>query len=194
MSYYAHYLIAAAAVPPLSLKYLDECHFASKDLRRERGVSEQGRRLIVVSEGSVSESYIVTAVTTLADPLNPVAVLDIRQGSNDSFDFLGAILSMVQRGILVQGDTLVLDNASVHRAEQIADDLEALLTAVGARIMFLPAYSPELNPIEYVFGLVKGHMRRHRCSDPFFLEIVYAFAQVTFEQLVSFYSKAASYL
>jgi putative transposase len=53
------------------------------------------------------------------------------------------------------GDVVVLDNLGSHRAQAIRD---AILQA-GAKLAFLPAYSPDFNPIEQVFAKVKHWLR-----------------------------------
>lgn len=56
---------------------------------------------------------------------------------------------------LPAGITIVLDNLSVHKnaaARQAVD-------AAGCRLLFLPAYSPDFNPIELVFAQLKTHLR-----------------------------------
>ena len=51
---------------------------------------------------------------------------------------------------------IILDNASIHHLDSIVDLIE---TQVGARLLFLPPYSPDLNPLEEVFGQVKAIMK-----------------------------------
>jgi transposase len=46
---------------------------------------------------------------------------------------------------------VVLDNASIHHVERVRD----IVTGVGARLCFLPPYSPDLMPLEEVFSKVK---------------------------------------
>lgn len=50
---------------------------------------------------------------------------------------------------------VILDNASVHKGERILETING----VGALMRFLPAYSPDLNPIEEMFAEVKGYLR-----------------------------------
>ena len=50
---------------------------------------------------------------------------------------------------------VVMDKASVHHHEEVAD----IITGVGSIVRFLPPYSPELNPIENVFSKVKAFLR-----------------------------------
>lgn len=54
------------------------------------------------------------------------------------------------------GQTVILDNLSVHKSAVAA----AAITAAGCRMVFLPAYSPDLNPIEQAFSKLKTALRR----------------------------------
>ncbi len=53
------------------------------------------------------------------------------------------------------GDIVVLDNLRAHKSEATL----ALITAAGAQTRFLPAYSPDLNPIEMMWSKVKTFLR-----------------------------------
>lgn len=53
------------------------------------------------------------------------------------------------------GDVLVLDNLSSHKGHEARKAVEA----AGARLLFLPPYSPDLNPIEMAFAKLKGTLR-----------------------------------
>lgn len=57
---------------------------------------------------------------------------------------------------LKAGDVVILDNLSSHKSPRAAD----LLKAKGAWFLFLPPYSPDLNPIEMAFSKLKAHLRR----------------------------------
>ena len=54
------------------------------------------------------------------------------------------------------GQIVVLDNLSVHQAERV----RALIAARGCELWYLPAYSPDLNPIEEAFSKLKAGLRR----------------------------------
>jgi transposase len=56
---------------------------------------------------------------------------------------------------LKPGDIVVMDNLSSHKSA----DVEAAITSRGARLLFLPPYSPDLNPIEMVFAKLKTLLR-----------------------------------
>jgi len=56
---------------------------------------------------------------------------------------------------LAPGTTIVLDNLSVHRSP----DVRKLVEEAGCHLRFLPAYSPDFNPIELAFSKLKTHLR-----------------------------------
>lgn len=75
-----------------------------------------------------------------------------------AFDTL-AFRAFVERYLspsLVPGQIVVLDNLSVHKAALIQEQIEA----VGCTLLFLPSYSPDLNPIELAFSKIKTALRK----------------------------------
>jgi len=70
-----------------------------------------------------------------------------------------AVFQAYVREILVPalrpGDIVVMDNLGAHKSEATL----ALIAAAGARTRFLPAYSPDLNPIEMMWSKVKAFLR-----------------------------------
>lgn len=57
--------------------------------------------------------------------------------------------------ILKPGDIVIMDNLGSHKAKAIRE----AITAAGAKVWFLPPYSPDLNPIEQIFSKIKHWMR-----------------------------------
>lgn len=60
--------------------------------------------------------------------------------------------------VLRQGDVVIMDNLGSHRALAI----KAAIASAGARLLFLPPYSPDLNPIEQAFSKLKHFLRKAR--------------------------------
>ena len=58
--------------------------------------------------------------------------------------------------ILSKGDVVILDNVGFHKSERA----EQLIKAKGAWLLFLPAYSPDLNPIEMAFSKLTALLRK----------------------------------
>ena len=102
------------------------------------------------------KTVCVTILTSIDSNDQPVTI-SIRSGTNNQYDFLRFVLYCSVKRILHRGDTLVLDNAAVHRASNIRSNLDAIMNKVGCRILFMPTYSPELNPCELVFEQAKKH-------------------------------------
>lgn len=57
---------------------------------------------------------------------------------------------------LSPGDVVVMDNLGSHKGKRVRQ----LIRSVGARLVFLPPYSPDLNPIEQVFAKLKTLLRK----------------------------------
>ena len=57
---------------------------------------------------------------------------------------------------LTPGDIVVMDNLGSHKGPAVRDAIEA----VGARLLFLPPYSPDFNPIEMAFSKLKAGLRK----------------------------------
>lgn len=77
------------------------------------------------------------------------------------------------------GDIVVMDNLGAHKSEATL----ALIAAAGARTRFLPAYSPDLNPIEMMWSKVKAFLRaaEARTEEDLLKAIAQALATVTAE-------------
>lgn len=54
------------------------------------------------------------------------------------------------------GDIVILDNLPAHKRDEAAE----LIAEAGAELRFLPAYSPDLNPIEQAFAKLNAHLRK----------------------------------
>jgi transposase len=86
--------------------------------------------------------------------LGAPAVFD---GPIDSPTFL-AYVEQVLVPTLDSGDVVVLDNLAVHKQPEVRTAIEQ----VGARVQFLPPYSPDFNPIELAFAKLKAFLRAAR--------------------------------
>jgi hypothetical protein len=64
------------------------------------------------------------------------------------------------------GSTLLLDNATIHKTRCVTEACREK----GYRILFTPAYSPEFNPIEMVFGAIKNSFYKARYSSQFVVD------------------------
>ena len=83
------------------------------------------------------------------------------EGTTDTESFR-AYVGQVLAPTLRPGDIVVMDNLSPHKS----DPTLALIAQAGAQVLFLPAYSPDLNPIEKMWSKVKGLLRGAEARTP----------------------------
>ena len=83
------------------------------------------------------------------------------EGTTDTESFR-AYVSQVLLPTLRPGDLVIMDNLSPHKS----DPTLALITNAGAQVLFLPAYSPDLNPIEKMWSKIKGLLRTAEARTP----------------------------
>lgn len=70
--------------------------------------------------------------------------------------FFGIYLKDVLCPALARGQIVVMDNVSVHKSKRVRE----LIEQRGCQLWFLPAYSPEYNPIEEAFSKAKGILKK----------------------------------
>jgi transposase len=88
---------------------------------------------------------------------------------------------------LNEGDIVIMDNLSSHKVDGVAD----LIAAAGASIVYLPPYSPDLNPIEMMWSKVKSYLRKVKARTNELLEIaiVEAINRVTISDILAWFAK-----
>src|SRR6187549_4202285 len=132
--------------------FLDECGVTT-DLLRRYGRSLRGTRLHDHAPCGHWQTHTVI-VGLRPDGLSAPAVFD---GPIDNPSFL-AYVEQVLVPTLRPGDVVVLDNLAVHKQPAV----QAAIERVGARLRFLPPYSPDFNPIELAFAKLKAFLRAAR--------------------------------
>ncbi len=127
------------------LVYIDESGFSETDFRRyayaPKGIRVQAQ----------VPSHRYTTTTLIAARLDGCFTAPLLfEGSCDKIAF-NTWLSEMLCPLLDDNSVVIMDNASFHKGSQTA----ALIRASGASLLFLPPYSPELNPIEKDFANIK---------------------------------------
>jgi transposase len=120
---------------------------------RRYGRSPRGVRLRDYTPCGHWQTHTVVAGLRV-DGLGAAAVFD---GPIDNPTFL-AYVEQVLVPTLRPGDVVVLDNLAIHKQPAV----QAAIERVGARLRFLPPYSPDFNPIEQAFAKLKSFMRAAR--------------------------------
>lgn len=132
------------------LVFIDETAVTTK-MVRHYGRSARGKRLVAsVPHGHWKTLTLVAALRI--DGLTAPTVID---GAMDGPSFI-AYVSQVLAPSLRKGDIVFMDNLRTHKIDGIA----AAIEAVGAKLRYLPAYSPDLNPIEMAFSKLKTALRK----------------------------------
>lgn len=115
------------------LKFLDETG-SNLAMTRNYGRSEKGQRVLETVPSGYGDNISLMASLSLAGVSAPMMIA----GAVDGLVFT-AYVAEVLCPTLQAGDLVVMDNLSVHKVQGI----QALLEASGAKLMYLPPYSPE---------------------------------------------------
>ena len=135
---------------PARFVFLDETGTAT-NMARRYGRGPSGRRLVAaVPHGHWRTTTFVAGLrqTGIVAPL----VLD---GPMTGVAFR-AYVEQILAPALAPGDVVVLDNLAAHKVEGVRQ----AIAAAGASILYLPPYSPDLNPIEQLFAKLKALLRK----------------------------------
>jgi transposase len=132
------------------LKFIDEAGF-NLALTRVYGRSAPGER---VSEG-VPKNYGENVTMLAALGISGISAPMTVEGSVDTEIFL-VYLKEVLVPTLEPGDIVVMDNLPVHKMAGVGE----VITVRGARVEYLPPYSPDLNPIEKCWSKIKTALRK----------------------------------
>lgn len=139
-----------ARLDPDRLVFIDETG-ASTNMARLRGRSPRGQRLIgKVPHGHWKMTTFVAGLRSGA--LTAPCVID---GPMDGVTFC-AYIEQILAPTLKPGDIVVMDNLSAHKVRGVREAIEA----AGATLRYLPAYSPDFNPIEQLFAKLKSMLRK----------------------------------
>lgn len=139
-----------AQIDPTRLVFIDET-WAKTNMTRTRGWYRRGRPLVAkVPHGHWKTMTFLAALRH--DKITAPFVLD---GPINGEAFL-AYVEQVLVPTLKPGDIVVMDNLGSHKNLAIRQAIRG----AGARLIFLPPYSPDLNPIEQVFAKLKTLLRK----------------------------------
>ena len=130
--------------------FIDEIGLNTK-MARPRGRAPKGQRLVAsVPHGHWKTMTFVAGLRH--DGMTAPWVLD---GPMDGPAFITYVKTQLAP-TLQKGDVVVMDNLPAHKMAEA----EEAIRKRGAWLLFLPPYSPDLNPIEMAFSKLKAHMKR----------------------------------
>ncbi|KAI7960205.1 hypothetical protein MJO29_005273 [Puccinia striiformis f. sp. tritici] len=143
--------------PPNHLVFLDECAVSLGTHSRDKAWAPRGRRTKRIDRALAAPRISVLPAVSLDGMLAVMA----HEGSMRRLDieyFLEEVLMPQMNPFPGPNSVLVLDNAAIHHNGRVAEICEA----ANVLLVYLPPYSPDFNPIEKVFSVLKSKLKRHR--------------------------------
>jgi transposase len=137
-------------IDPRRLVFIDET-WAKTNMTRTRGWSRRGLPL----NSKVPHGRWTTMTFLAALRHDRIAAPCVFDGPINGGSFL-AYIQQCLVPTLQRGDIVVMDNLGSHKGRAV----RASLRSAGAKLFFLPPYSPDLNPIEQVFAKLKTLLRK----------------------------------
>jgi transposase len=132
-----------------SLVYVDESGFESKDSYRTHGWSSRGQLIYGDRSGSRQRTNLVAGKVgkKLLAPF-------LFNGSMDAACFNFWLKEMLLPS-LPPNSLIILDNAAFHKTEET----QTIINQTSHQVMYLPPYSPDFNPIEEDFAIIKKRLK-----------------------------------
>ena len=141
------------ALPKMDLEklvFIDET-WTTTNMTRRYGRASRGKRCI----GSAPQGHWKTTTFVGALRRRRLTAPMVTDGPMDGEMFLAYVRKFLCP-TLESGDIVILDNLSSHKVTGV----EQAITATGATVLYLPPYSPDLNPIEKFFSKLKALLRK----------------------------------
>ena len=130
--------------------FIDETA-TTTNMTRLRGRAPKGQRLI----GKTPHGHRKTTTFIAALRCNAITAPMVIDGAMNGAAFLQYLYQILVPS-LKPGDLVIMDNPRVHKIFGV----RAAIEKAGASVLYLPAYSPDLNPIEMFFAKLKALLRK----------------------------------
>ena len=141
----------AAKIDPKRLVFVDEMG-TNTSLSVLRAWSRCGQRAYCsVPRNRGPNTTLLSSMTT--EGMGPSLAVE---GTTTGAIFFEAYVERALSPMLRPGQIVVMDNLSAHKGERVRE----LIEARGCELLYLPPYSPDLNPIEEAFAKIKGVLRK----------------------------------
>jgi transposase len=145
------YISIIARIPKESIVYVDESGI-DEYLYRDHCYARRGVKVV----GEISGKKF-KRTNTIAGYVNRQTIAECVYESNCDRDFIEDWVEKFLLKNLKKGQVVIWDNASFHKSSKVKEMLES----IGCRLIFLPPYSPDLNPIEHFGANLKKWLKNH---------------------------------
>jgi transposase len=165
------------------LVFVDESGFHTS-MARLRARAPKGKRAYGKVPRNRGKNTTLIAAITLEGAMGQPMTLE---GATDALAFEAYVEHFLAPS-LSEGQVVVLDGLGAHRTDRVRE----LIEARGADVVFLPSYSPDLNPIEEAFSKIKHLVRKEgqRVREALVEAIGRALAAVTKEDAAGWFAHA----
>ncbi len=163
--------------------FVDESGF-NTSMTRLRARAPRGRRAYgKVPRNRGKNTTLIASITLEGGMGESVAI----EGATDA-EVFEAYVERFLAPSLEEGRVVVLDGLGAHRTDRVRE----LVEAKGAELVFLPSYSPDLNPIEEAFSKIKQLVRKAgaRTREALVETLARALAAVTLEDVAGWFAHA----
>ena len=143
------YLKKIKNIPKERLVYIDESGIEI-NMKKERAWSKIGDKILAQISGKFYSRINVIAGLVNNKPIAPYKYI----GSCNTELFVAWVRLLIKE--LEPGQVVVMDNAAFHKSPKIRE----LIESVGCELIYLPPYSPDLNPIEKFWGNMKRWIKQ----------------------------------
>lgn len=162
------------------LVFLDESG-ATTQMTRHYGRAPRGQRVREATPQSHWQTLTLFAALTTRGLEAPMTIAEPTDG-----DIFLAYVEQVLCPRLRPGQVVILDNLSAHKVAGVRERIEA----AGAQLLYLPPYSPDLNPIEQAWSKVKQILRslKARSSEALESAVAEALNAITAENAIAWFA------
>jgi transposase len=163
------------------LVFVDESGFHTS-MTRLRARAPRGERAYGEVPRNRGKNTTLIASVTLEGGMGEAMTIE---GATDALAF-EAYVEHILAPTLTEGQVVVLDGLGAHRPQRVRE----LVETTGAELLFLPSYSPDLNPIEEAFSKIKNIVRKAqaRTREGLVEAIALALSAVTLEDVAGWFA------
>ena len=164
--------------------FIDETGI-NRAMRPRKGWGKKGHRInIPIPEVKSPNISVICAIS-----VHHIISYKFHTGGTNRECFMEYLMELFKI-IKGQNKLLIMDNASIHKGE----DIRRLIMSNGHRVLYLPPYSPFLNPIEEMFGKFKHYLRRGLIRSLNIQNAIHhGFGMISAEDLLNFFMHSYSY-
>jgi transposase len=156
----ANYIEKVKNIPLKDLVYIDESGIDHNDIKTSCW-AKRGAKIIGERSGKRRTRTSVIAALNGDEIKAP-----IRFTGTANTELFVYWIENILLPTLIAGQVVIMDNCSIHKSTKV----KSLIDSVGCKLIYLPPYSPDLNPIENYWAVMKNQIKKQRDKFENFLD------------------------